>query len=71
MRQVIVFSSLTLLVLILSGCAAGSAAAATAGYSLKAQSADSLSAEAEERIVERVKREIKAELAVPHNVVTY
>lgn len=47
----------------LSGCAAG---AATAGYSLKAQSADSLSTSAEQRIVDRVKREMMAELS-PNN----
>jgi hypothetical protein len=44
---------------ILTGCAAG---AATAGYALKAQSADSLTAEAEQKIVERTKREILSEL---------
>lgn len=45
---------------ILSGCAAG---AATAGYALKAQSADSLTAAAEQRIVERTKREIMSEMS--------
>lgn len=44
---------------ILTGCAAG---AATAGYALKAHSADSLSSQAEQRIVERTKREIMAEI---------
>lgn len=39
----------------LSGCAVGSA---TAGYALKAQCADSLTACAEQRIVERVKKEL-------------
>ena len=47
---------------ILTGCAAG---AATAGYALKAQSADSLSAEAEQRIVQRAKRELMAEMSQP------
>lgn len=46
--------------LFLSGCAAG---AATAGYALKAQSADSLSAEGEQRIIDRTKREILAEIS--------
>ena len=45
---------------ILSGCAAG---AATAGYALKAQSADSLTASAEQRIVDRAKMEIMTELS--------
>lgn len=45
----------------LTGCAAG---AATAGYSLKAQTADNLSSVAEERIVERVKRELCAEFGL-------
>jgi hypothetical protein len=47
-------------VFVLTGCAAG---AATAGYSIKSQSADSLTASAEQKIVERTKREIMAELA--------
>lgn len=41
---------------ILSGCAVG---AATAGYALKAQTADSLTVEAEQKIVDRVKREME------------
>lgn len=45
---------------IITGCAAG---AATAGYALKAQSADSLTTDAEQRIVERTKREVMAELS--------
>ena len=48
---------------VLSGCAAGAATAATSGYSLKAQTADSLSAEGEQRLVERTKKEIMAELS--------
>lgn len=43
---------------ILFSCAAG---AATAGYSIKAQSADSLTASAEQRLVDRVKSEIMLE----------
>lgn len=43
----------------LVGCAA---AAATAGYSLKAQTAECLSADAEQRIIDRAKREILAEV---------
>lgn len=42
----------------LAGCAAG---AATAGYSLRAHEADSLSAQAEQRIIDRAKREIMVE----------
>lgn len=43
---------------ILTGYAAGSA---TAGYALKAWEADRLSAEGEQRVTERVKREIRSE----------
>lgn len=39
----------------LTSCAAG---AATAGYALKAQTSDCLTAEGEQRIVDRAKREI-------------
>ena len=46
---------------VLTSCAAG---AATAGYSIKAQSADGLSAEAEQRIINRAKMEILAEIPV-------
>lgn len=49
-----------LILTFLSGCAAG---AATAGYSLKSQSADSLTASAEQRIVDRTKTEIMLELS--------
>lgn len=53
--------SLSILTLaILTGCAAG---AATAGYALKSQSADSLTASAEQRIVDRTKAEIMSELS--------
>lgn len=48
------------LVLVLTGCAAG---AATAGYAIKAQSADGLTSEAEQKIVDRTKREIFAEIS--------
>lgn len=44
---------------VLTGCAAG---AATAGYALKAQTADSLTAPAEQRIVDRTKMEIMTEM---------
>lgn len=47
---------------VLSGCALGAGTAATAGYSLKSQSADSLTADAEQKIVERAKKEIIAEI---------
>lgn len=49
-------------IMVFSSCAAG---AATAGYALKAQTADSLTAAGEQRIVDRVKREIMAELSAP------
>jgi hypothetical protein len=52
--------SFALFALLFTGCAAGSA---TAGYSMKAQTADSLSTEAEQRIVDRAKSEVKAEMA--------
>jgi outer membrane lipoprotein-sorting protein len=55
----------TILVLpFLTGCAAGSA---TAGYSLKAKEADYLSASGEQRITERVKREVILELGNKDN----
>lgn len=47
----------------LSGCAAGAATAATAGYSIKSQSADALTAEAEQRIVDRTKAEVMLEIS--------
>ena len=59
-RKLITLSIPTLSLALLSSCAAG---AATAGYALKAQSADSLTASAEQRLVERTKREIMAELS--------
>ena len=58
MKQIgkIIGSSAALLFLsCLTSCAAGSA---TAGYALKAREADYLSAQGEQRITERVKREI-------------
>lgn len=51
---------------ITTGCAAG---AATAGYAIKSQSADSLTAVAENRIVERTKREVLAEISERSNCV--
>ena len=53
---------------IMTGCAAG---AATAGYSLKSQSADSLTSSAEQKIVERTKREIMAELSKTNSNVSH
>jgi hypothetical protein len=47
-------------VLTMSSCAAG---AATAAYAIKAQTADNLSADGEQRIVERAKREILSEMS--------
>lgn len=57
----IIASTLTVLTLsTLVSCAAGSA---TAAYSVKAHTADGLSAEAESRVVERTKRELMYELS--------
>lgn len=53
---------------ILTGCAAG---AATAGYSLKAQSADSLTAAAEQKIIDRAKNEIYYELSIANQCRDY
>lgn len=46
---------------LLTGCAAG---AATAGYSIKAQSADGLTSEAEQRIINRAKAEILCDMSM-------
>lgn len=46
----------------LSSCAAG---AATAAYSVHAKTADGLTSEAEQRIVNRAKNEMRAELSGP------
>ncbi len=59
-KKLVVFSFSMLTLAILTGCAAG---AATAGYALKAQSSDSLTADAEKRIVDRTKAEIMTELS--------
>ncbi len=53
-------SSLLLILCVLTGCAAGSA---TAGYALKAKEADYLSAQGEQRITNRVKREVLLEMS--------
>ena len=57
---------LTLLLLpILTSCSIGSAGSAVAGYSWKAQEADRLSAEGEDKVVERVvERMIYKEMAI-------
>lgn len=62
MKTINKFTSLTLAliaVLALSSCALGSA---TAGYALRAKSADELSSDAEQKIVSRTKHEIFSEL---------
>jgi hypothetical protein len=51
-------SGVILMLPLLTGCAAGSA---TAGYALKAREADCLTAQGEQRITDRVKREILLE----------
>ena len=48
--------------LMLSGCAIGAGTAATAGYSLKAKTAEELSPSGEQRIVDRAKQETITEL---------
>ena len=58
-RKACVLSTALFAVLSLTGCAAG---AATAGYSLRAKEADCLSAQGEQRITDRVKKEIMLEL---------
>lgn len=65
MKKIMILSLPLVLAALFSGCALGAASAVTAGYSLKSQSADSLTVEAEQRIVDRVKREVKAEI---HNM---
>lgn len=62
MKQLFAFM---LVAVITAGCAAGAATSATAGYALKAQSADSLTAEGEAKLVERVKGEMKQTPALP------
>jgi hypothetical protein len=47
---------------LLSGCALGAGTAATAGYALKAKTAEELTSAGEERIVERAKKETITEL---------
>ncbi len=68
MKFYTVLSMITLSVMcsFITGCAAGSA---TAGYALKSQSADSLTASAEERLVNRVKREIMQEIATKETTI--
>ena len=56
-KNFIILSILSLAAL--SSCAAGSA---TAGYSVRSQSADNISPEAEDRIVERAKNEALLEI---------
>lgn len=56
--------TLALACLMLTSCAAGSA---TAGYALKAQTADGLSAAAEERLIEKTKSEIYKEMGISNN----
>lgn len=53
---------------LLTGCAAGSA---TAGYALRAKEADYLTAEGEQRITNRVKREIMLEWNDCHSAYPY
>ena len=55
LSNILSFSAVALSLTTLTGCAAG---AATAGYSLKSQSADSLTADAEQRLVNRIIREM-------------
>jgi hypothetical protein len=57
-RRVQIFWVILVLPL-LAGCAAGSA---TAGYALRAKEADYLTAEGEQRITNRVKREVMLEI---------
>jgi PBP1b-binding outer membrane lipoprotein LpoB len=58
-KMKIVIYILLIIMILLSGCAAG---AATAGYSLRAKTADELSPAAEHRITEQIKAEVLKEL---------
>jgi len=57
LSKIMSFSAVVLSLTTLASCAAG---AATAGYALKAQSADSLTADAEQRLADRIVRELDA-----------
>lgn len=58
-NKITLFALATLTLSFLTSCAAG---AATAGYALKSQSADSLTASAEQRIINRAKAEMMADM---------
>jgi hypothetical protein len=60
LRNFLAFIISTFSLALLSGCAAG---AATAGYALRAQSADSLTAFGERALIERAKSEIYREIS--------
>ncbi len=60
LKQCFQWASMLLILPLLTGCAAGSA---TAGYALKAKEADYLSAQGEQRITNRVKREVLLEMS--------
>lgn len=64
MKKKTLWINLFLIVILasLSSCAAG---AATAGYAIKAQSADGLTAPAEQRIIDRAKKEMMWEMTHP------
>jgi hypothetical protein len=57
-RSLLLLAGIILVLPCMTSCAAG---AATAAYALKAKEADCLSAAGEERVTERVKREIQME----------
>ena len=63
-KKLIMLSLPAFSLILFSGCAAG---AATAGYALKSQCADSLTSDAEQRIVDRAKREMMAEMNLTHS----
>lgn len=60
-KELMIISLPILSLSFLTSCAAG---AATAGYALKAQSADGLTAEAEQRIINRAKAELMADIPI-------
>lgn len=59
LKKLSLFALPVVLSTILTSCAAG---AATAGYAIKAQSADGLTAEAEQRIINRAKAEMMCDM---------
>lgn len=64
LKKIVAVLFITIAAASLTGCAAGSA---TAGYALRADTADKLSSAGEQRVVDRAKKEIFAELYQSQN----